>query len=65
LKDKIEGITFTANPVCSNSEINIMDNKFNQKVSELEDKVDRIQKRDKMINTVNQQLQEKNKILAE
>lgn len=65
LKDKIEGITFTMNPVCSSSEINIMDNKFALKVSELEDKVDRIQKRDKMINTVNQQLQEKNRILAE
>jgi predicted membrane protein len=42
LKDKIEGITFTMNPVCSSSEINIMDNKFSLKVSELEDKVDRI-----------------------
>jgi len=42
LKDKIEGIQFTVNPVCSNSEINMMDNKFNLRVSELEDKVDRI-----------------------
>lgn len=53
LKDKIEGITFSANPVLNKDET-AFENNQNQKISELEDKVDRMTKRDKMVVSLNE-----------